>query len=88
MTTGTLNKTPTSSAAVTEKTRTLTLQDRCDRCNAQAFIYAYKVTDSADFLEVFFCGHHGKRFTSDLENQGFTVEDSRDMINPKSESST
>lgn len=87
MTTGTLNK-PQTAEKTNEKTRALTMSDRCDKCNAQAFVYAYKIVDSENFMELFFCGHHGYRFMTDLQTQGFLVEDSRDLINAKNESSS
>ena len=39
--------------SVEEKQWTLTLQDRCDACGAQAYVQATGVTGS-----LLFCGHH------------------------------
>ena len=39
----------------TSQPATLTRQDRCDRCGAQAFVRA---TLPGDGLSLLFCGHH------------------------------
>jgi ribosomal protein L37E len=50
--------------------------DRCDRCNAQAFIVATK-----DLSELLFCGHHGNAHKAALIAQGFEIQDDTDLIN-------
>lgn len=68
---------------VEELPQRLTKQDRCDRCKAQAFILA--VNEKGH--ELFFCGHHGKKYFPELFKQGFVVHDETHLINSKSESS-
>jgi ribosomal protein S27AE len=52
------------------------LEDRCDRCGAEAFILAVK-EDS----ELLFCGHHGAKHSNALVLSGWTIQDERDRIN-------
>lgn len=62
----------------------LNLLDRCDMCNAQAFIRA---TSENSAKSLYFCGHHGNKYFSELFNQGFIIHDETYKINAKSESS-
>lgn len=58
----------------------LNLQDRCDRCGAQAFLRFFKPGSG----ELLMCGHDGSVMELDLMSQGFTaVTDQRSMINEK-----
>jgi hypothetical protein len=54
----------------------LTTDDRCDRCGAQAFFRAVFV--SGDLL---FCGHHGRELQVPLQRAAILVEDGTDLIN-------
>ena len=66
-----------------EKTkRVLNLQDRCDSCNAQAFILVKLLTG-----ELLFCGHHYNKHQDKLNSQAYEIVDERSYINEKSESS-
>lgn len=64
-----------------EKPRVLTLQDRCDRCNAQAFVKILGQTG-----ELLFCGHHYNRAVDNavgydnLMKFAITIIDERDRI--------
>lgn len=51
-----------------EPKRVLTLQDRCDRCKAEALGYAEKGE-----MDLLFCGHHLAKYAAGLEEQGFTI---------------
>ena len=62
--------------------RILNLQDRCDRCNAQAFVLVKFVSG-----ELMFCGHHFIENESKLKENSFEIIDEREYINKKSESS-
>ena len=62
--------------------RVLTLQDRCDACNAQAFVMVKLLNG-----DLMFCGHHYAQHESKLNNQSYEVVDEREYINKKSESS-
>lgn len=64
------------------KTQTLTLQDRCDRCNAQAFVLAKGMEG-----ELLFCGHHFTKHEEALYNWAYEIVDEREFINAKSQSS-
>lgn len=66
-----------------EKQKILTVADRCDACNAQAFVIAKK-----ESKELFFCGHHFAKHKEVVYNWSSEVIDERDFINKKSESST
>lgn len=63
--------------------RILTALDRCDRCGAQAFVIVKGLEG-----ELFFCGHHFTKHEEALYNWAYEIEDERDFINKKSESST
>ncbi|MET8506889.1 hypothetical protein ABZV60_19875 [Streptomyces sp. NPDC004787] len=43
----------------------LTAQDRCDRCGAQAYIRA-RFSHNRELL---FCAHHGRRYRTALEHR-------------------
>ncbi|WP_448630409.1 DUF7455 domain-containing protein [Cellulomonas soli] len=57
---------------------TLTRQDRCDRCGAQAFVRA--TLPAADGLELLFCGHHFRAHELKLVAAGATIVDERHRI--------
>ena len=54
----------------------LTIDDRCDRCGAQAFVRAVFVSG-----ELTFCGHHGRELRVPLQREAILVEDGTDLIN-------
>ena len=54
----------------------LTIDDRCDRCGAQAFLRA--VFASGDLT---FCGHHGRELLVPLQREAILIEDATDLIN-------
>ena len=56
---------------------TLTAQDRCDRCGAQAYIKA-TLPGIGDLL---FCAHHGRPITGVLIEQGAVVIDESELLN-------
>lgn len=57
----------------------LKVSDRCDRCNAQAFV-SVKVSSGS----LFFCGHHFRKHESALVSQGAEVlENKTSAINSK-----
>lgn len=60
----------------------LTLQDRCDSCNAQAFVMVKGMSG-----ELYFCGHHFTKHEDALYNWAYDIVDEREFINNKSESS-
>lgn len=68
-------------SSVIDRPRVLTLQDRCDRCNAQAFV---KVQGRSG--ELLFCGHHYNKAVDNavgydnLMKFAITVIDERDRI--------
>jgi hypothetical protein len=49
---------------------TLTADDRCDRCGAQAYVSA--ALPAADLL---FCAHHWREYGEAVRNHGATVHD-------------
>lgn len=61
----------------------LTLQDRCDSCNAQAFVVVKGMSG-----ELYFCGHHFTKHEDALYDWAYDIVDERELINKKSESST
>jgi hypothetical protein len=60
----------------------LKVTDRCDACQAQAFVYLKGVTG-----ELYFCGHHYAKNEEKLKSWAFTILDARDTINSKPDSS-
>lgn len=58
-----------------KKEFTLTGLDRCDRCNAQAYMIAMKGKQ-----ELLFCAHHGTKHLSALVEAGFDIHDERDAL--------
>jgi len=58
--------------------RELTLLDRCDRCNAQAFVIIF-INNS----ELLFCGHHYSKYEIALKNVSTKTSDQRFRINAK-----
>lgn len=60
----------------------LKVTDRCDACQAQAFVYLKGVTG-----ELYFCGHHYAKNEEKLQSWAFTIIDARDTINSKPDSS-
>lgn len=56
---------------------TLLSTDRCDKCNAQAYV---RFTHTAD-MQLDFCGHHAARFADELDSQGFSIMlDTRELL--------
>ena len=68
-------------STVIDKPRVLTLQDRCDRCSAQAFV---RVEGTGG--ELLFCGHHYNKAIDNavgydnLMKFAVTIIDERDRI--------
>jgi hypothetical protein len=60
------------------KTDVLKVADRCDRCNAQAFVLV-------NFMEgeLYFCGHHFSKHELMLREKGYEIIDERYKINEK-----
>jgi len=65
-----------------ETEKKLKISDRCDRCNAQAFVLVKMVAG-----ELMFCGHHYTKYQTTLDKMAFEIVDERGSINAKSESS-
>jgi len=59
----------------------LKVTDRCDACQAQAFVYLKGVTG-----ELYFCGHHYAKNEEKIKSWAFTIIDARDTINSKPDS--
>lgn len=62
--------------------RVLKLNDRCDRCGAEAFVWANGV--SGDLL---FCAHHFKKWEDKIREFAFEIIDEREFINAKPQGS-
>lgn len=58
-----------------KKELTLLNTDRCDRCQAQAYLVAMK-----DKFELMFCAHHGTEFLAGLKSDGWDIHDERDVL--------
>ena len=65
-----------------EKQRQLKISDRCDRCNAQAWVMAKGING-----ELFFSRHHFTNNEEALYNWAYEIVDEREYINEKSQSS-
>lgn len=61
-----------------EVVRQLTTMDRCDSCNAQAFVWVNGV--SGDLL---FCAHHFNKWEDRIREFAFEIIDEREFINAK-----
>jgi hypothetical protein len=55
----------------------LTVQDRCDRCSAQAYV---RVMLSASGLEILFCAHHFEKNAAALAGCSTVVTDDRQAL--------
>lgn len=55
----------------------LTVQDRCDRCSAQAYV---RVMMSANGLEMLFCGHHFEKNAAALAGRATVITDDRPAL--------
>jgi hypothetical protein len=65
-----------------EKEQTLNITDRCDRCQAQAFVLVKGING-----ELIFCGHHFTKHEEALYDWAYDIIDERDFINVKPQSS-
>jgi hypothetical protein len=64
------------------KEKVLKIADRCDRCNAQAFILARGIQG-----ELLFCNHHYNKFKESIDSWAFEIINEIDSINERSASS-
>jgi hypothetical protein len=64
------------------ETDTLNANDRCDSCQAQAYIWVNGV--SGDLL---FCGHHFTKHEDKIRSYAFEIIDERHKLSVKRESS-
>lgn len=64
------------------KEQTLSIADRCDRCQAQAFVLVKGLQG-----DLIFCGHHFTKHEEALYNWAYDIVDEREFINNKSQSS-
>lgn len=55
--------------------RQLKVEDRCDRCGAQAFVIIKGVNG-----ELYFCGHHFSKHEKALASYAYEIVDERDFI--------
>lgn len=55
--------------------RQLKVEDRCDRCGAQAFVIVRGVNG-----ELYFCGHHFSKHEKALDRYAYEIVDERDFI--------
>jgi hypothetical protein len=54
----------------------LTAEDRCDRCGAQAYIRV----ELAGGGELLFCAHHGREHADKLRTVALTIQDETDRL--------
>lgn len=77
----------TVSAVALEASAPLTLQDRCDRCGAQAFVRT-SVMATDKLVDLLFCGHHFAKHEAKLREISLNVLDERERINEKASASS
>ena len=65
-----------------EVKKVLKISDRCDKCNAQAFILAQGVSGI-----LLFCGHHYHKYEYAITQWAYKIVNELDNINEKSASS-
>jgi hypothetical protein len=53
----------------------ITVQDRCDRCSAQAYVLA-----RSEKGDLFFCGHHYKKHEEAVKSWAEEVIDEREKL--------
>lgn len=58
------------------KQRKLNTSDRCDRCGAEAFVYALGMDG-----ELYFCAHHFNKHESAIRSFAIEITDEREFIN-------
>ena len=59
----------------TTKSRTLTLNDRCDSCNAAAMVVTKFLNG-----ELMFCGHHAKEMAVSIIEKSISIYDPDEFI--------
>ena len=59
--------------------RTITAQDRCDRCGAQAYMRAELLAG-----ELLFCAHHAREHGNKLESVAIAITDETSRLAQKS----
>lgn len=59
----------------TTTTAPLTAADRCDRCNAQAYVRVVLPVG-----ELLFCGHHARRLAEPLRDVAVHIQDETDRL--------
>lgn len=59
----------------TTTTAPLTAADRCDRCNAQAYVRVVLTVG-----ELLFCGHHARRHAEPLRDVAVHIQDETDRL--------
>ena len=64
------------------KVRTTTTADRCDRCNAEAYVWVNGLAG-----DMYFCGHHFAKHENKIREYAFEVIDDREFINKKPQGS-
>lgn len=57
-------------------TKPLRAADRCDRCGAQAYVRAVLAGGG----ELFFCAHHGRKYSDALREAGAEIVDETDRL--------
>lgn len=57
--------------------------ERCERCGAQGFMRAQKVTENGETVRWTFCGNHGRKYLKKLLEQGYLIDDQTHRINEK-----
>jgi len=55
----------------------MNVNDRCDRCSAVAKVRAVMLNG-----ELFFCGHHAKKYAIKIKEVSLSVEDPEFVIHP------
>lgn len=58
-----------------EKEQILKVTDRCDRCNAQAWVLVKGLSG-----ELYFCSHHFNKHQEELKNWAYEIIDEREFM--------
>ena len=58
-----------------EKQQTLSKLDRCDRCQAQAWILVRGLSG-----ELYFCSHHFNKYEKKLQEWSYEIVDDREFL--------
>lgn len=62
-------------------------ENRCDACGAESWVRLQRIIplkkQNTHVQEMYFCGHHGRKYGKTMEEQGWDGDDYTSQINEK-----